>query len=222
MKPALRNGGLVVELPAIRRCLSSAVLGGGAGWIRTWLNLQVERSNDCTDPESDLRVAAAGLIAPVVGMLTAAPVARFTTGAHGCAKAVATVGLRHPIAAAGAALDPAPSVGTINLLVVVDATLSDAGLANALQTAVEAKAQALAAARVPALNGEGFATGTATDSICVACMLGGSLPYAGPATGHGGDLAAAVYDAVLLGALASSRAGSLGPHQHRLNRSPHG
>lgn len=208
MKPVLRNGGLVVELPPIRRCLSSAVLGGGLGWIRSWLNLQVEESYDCTDPEGDLRVAAAGLVPPVVGMLTAAPVARFTTGAQGCATAVATVGLRHPIAAAGAALDPAPSVGTINLLVVVDAALSDAGLANALQTAVEAKAQALAAAQIPALNGEGFATGTATDSICAACLPGGSLPYAGPATRHGGDLAAAVYDAVLRGALASSRTGS--------------
>ncbi|MGH2683271.1 MAG: adenosylcobinamide amidohydrolase [Actinomycetota bacterium] len=220
MKTALRNGGLVVELPAIRRCLSSAVLGGGLGWICTWLNLQVERSYDCTNPVTDLRASAAGLVPPVVGMLTAAPVDRFTTGAHGCAEAVATVGLRHPIVAAGAALDPAPSVGTINLLVVVDAALSDAGLANALQTAVEAKAQALAAARVPALNGEGFATGTATDSICVACLPSGSLTYAGPATPHGGDLAAAAHDAVLRGALASSRAGSRGLHQDRPNRVP--
>jgi adenosylcobinamide amidohydrolase len=75
-------------------------------------------------------------------------------------------------------------------------------LANALQTSVEAKVQALAAAKVKALNGEGFATGTATDSICIAC-LPGTQPYAGAATRHGGDLAAAVYEAVLHGAMAS-------------------
>ncbi len=48
---------------------------------------------DCHDPESDLRKTATGLEAPVVGMLSAAPVARFTTGAQGRAKAVAIVGL---------------------------------------------------------------------------------------------------------------------------------
>jgi adenosylcobinamide hydrolase len=205
VKPLLRNGGLVVHLPAPRRSLSSAVLGGGLGWMRTWLNLQVETDYHCTDPESDLRAAAGGLAPPVVGMLTAAPVARFTTGARGSAWVVATVGLRHPIAAAGAELDEGPPLGTINLLVVVDVGLTDAGLANALQTSVEAKAQALAAAEVRALNGEGFATGTATDSICIACLPGGSQPYAGAATPHGGDLAAAVYEAVLHGATASRR-----------------
>jgi adenosylcobinamide amidohydrolase len=54
VKPVLRNGGLVAELPALHRSLSSAVLGGGLGWIRTWLNLQVERNYDCRDPEADL------------------------------------------------------------------------------------------------------------------------------------------------------------------------
>jgi adenosylcobinamide hydrolase len=203
VKPVLRNGGLVAQLLTPRRSLSSAVLGGGLGWMRTWLNLQVERDYVCTDPELDLRAAARGLAPPVVGMLTAAPVARFTTGARGSAWVVATVGLRHPVVAAGAELEEGPPIGTINLLILVDVGFTDAGLANALQTAVEAKVQALAAAKVRALNGEGFATGTATDSICVACLPGGSQPYAGAATPHGGDLAAAVYEAVLHGATAS-------------------
>jgi len=213
VKPVLRNGGLVAEPPALHRSLSSAVLGGGLGWIRTWLNLQVERNYDCRDPETDLRAAAAGLAPPVVGMLTAAPVARFTIGARGSARVVATVGLRHPIAAAGPVLHAEPPAGTINLLAVVDVPLSDAGLANALQTAVEAKAQALAAGQVRALNTEGFATGTATDAICVACPPGGSLPYAGAVTRHGGDLAEAVYEAVLHGATATRRGGSFLRHR---------
>jgi adenosylcobinamide hydrolase len=177
------------------------VLGGGLGWVRTWLNLQVASGYDCTDPEEDLRQAARKLERPVVGMLTAAPVARFTTGARGCARGVITVGLRHPIVAASAHR-AALSVGTINGLVVVDVPLSDAGLVDAHRTAVEAKTQALAAARVRAPNADGFATGTATDSFCLACPPGETVPYAGPATRHGQDLARAVYQAVLKGAKA--------------------
>jgi adenosylcobinamide hydrolase len=201
VNPVLRNGGLVVNLETAHRCLSSAVLGGGLGWVVTWLNLQVASGYDCTDPEVDLREAARGLEGPVVGMLTAAPVARFTSGACGRARAVITVGLRHPIVAASAHR-PVGSVGTINGLVVLGVALSDAGLVDAHRTAVEAKAQALAAARVRAPKADGFATGTATDSFCIACPPGGTVPYAGPATHHGQDLARAVYRGVLEGARA--------------------
>jgi adenosylcobinamide amidohydrolase len=190
----------VVDLGSVHRCLSSAVLGGGLGWVRTWLNLQVERGYDCADPEGDLLQAAEGLEGPVVGMLTAAPVSRFVTGTHGRARAVMTVGLRHPIVAASGTPRAAPPVGTINGLAVVDVPFSDAGLVDAHRTAVEAKAQALAAARVHAATGDGFATGTATDAFCIACPPGGTVPYAGPATPHGQDLARAVYTAVLEGA----------------------
>jgi adenosylcobinamide amidohydrolase len=93
-------------------------------------------------------------------------------------------------------------VGTINLLVLVDAPLDDAALATAAQTATEAKVQALAAARVPALNDDGFATGTATDSFCIAALPGGGEPFAGPATRIGADIARAVFDAVRAGAIA--------------------
>lgn len=206
MNPVLRGDALVLDLGDVHRSLSSAVLGGGLGWVRTWMNLQVERGYDCHDPESDLRKAATGLEAPVVGMLTATPVARFTTGAQGCARTVATVGLSHPLAAAGTVPGPLPSVGTINLLVILAEPLTDAGLVNALQTAVEAKAQALAAAQVPALNADGFATGTATDSICIACPPGGRETFAGPATPHGADVARAVYQAVMVGAAARPEA----------------
>jgi len=200
VKPVLRNGGLVVELERDYRCISSAVLGGGLGSIRTWLNLQVASGYDCADPEADLRAAARGLRGPVVGMLTAAPVARFVAADRGSVWAIATVGLQHPIAAAASDVAESSAAGTINLLVILETPLSDAGLVNAVQTAVEAKAQALASARVVALNADGFATGTATDSVCVACPPGGESSYAGPATRHGRDLARAVHSAVLSGA----------------------
>jgi len=208
MKADLRNGGLVVRLESVHRSLSSAVLGGGLSSIRTWFNLQVDASHDCDDPVADLRKACIGLADPVVGMLTAAKVDRFTTAAQRSAHVVTTVGLKRPITAAAPLPPNVDPVGTINLLAVVDVDLTDEGLVNALQTAVEAKAQALASAGVAALNSDGFATGTATDSICVVCPRGETVKYCGPATPHGHDLAQAVYRAVLAGIVAYREAKS--------------
>ena len=209
MKIEVRDVGLVVELASSQRCLSNAVLGGGLGEVKTWLNLQVDLSYSCRDPQGDLRRAAVGLVEPVVGMLTAAKVDRYITATQGSATAIATLGLRRPIAAAAPAHVDMPA-GTINLLAVVDVALTDAGLVNALQTAVEAKAQALTAARVSAGNSDGFATGTATDAICIACPPGKDVDYAGPATAHGQNLATCVYRTILDGATAwqARRAGA--------------
>jgi adenosylcobinamide amidohydrolase len=202
MTPELRDDGLVVDLGRTHRCLSSAVLGGGLARARTWLNLQVPSDYARTDPDVHLRQEAEGLPGPVIGMLTAAQVTRFQSVMSGAAHAIGTVGVGHGLAAAGTRPRLSPRVGTINVLVVVNAALSDAALVGAVQTAVEAKAQALADARVRALNAHGFATGTATDSICVACVPGARVAFAGPATRVGADIARAVHDVVLSGALA--------------------
>jgi adenosylcobinamide amidohydrolase len=170
--------------------------------MRIWLNLGVEPSYSRTDPAAHLAEQAGGLGGPVVGTLTAVDVSTYTSARRGSARAFATVGAAHGLAAAGRRPRAVPRAGTINLLVAVAAPLTDAGLAGALATAVEAKAQALAEAGVPAVNSTGFATGTATDAICVACPPGATEPFAGPATRTGADLAQAVHAAVLEGALA--------------------
>jgi adenosylcobinamide amidohydrolase len=164
--------------------------------------MQVPADYARTDPEAHLLERTAGLVEPVVGMLTAADVSHYSAAEQDGAVAVATVGARHGLAAAGRRPRAVRAVGTINVLAVVEAPLTPAGLAGALQTAVEAKAQALADARVPAGNAAGWATGTATDSICVACRPGALEPFAGPATRTGAALARAVHAAVLAGALA--------------------
>lgn len=201
---AVSGDALTAELPATWRCLSSAVLGGGPGRVRTWLNLTVPSAYARTDPERHLLERSAGLEPPVVGMMTAVDVAGHTSATAKSARAIATVGVTHGLAAGGRRPRSVPRVGTINLLVLSAAPLTDAGLAGALATAVEAKAQALAEAAVPALNALGFATGTATDSLCVACPPGSREPFAGPATRAGADLARAVHAAVLEGALADA------------------
>ncbi len=168
-----------------RRCLSSAVLGGGLRAATHWLNLQVDHGYARLDPDVHLaeEALARGLDpGDVIGMLTAADVAAVQTRRHGSGgrarhrrdQPAARRGGRRPRRVA--------RVGTINLLVVVDAPLSDAALAGAIQTATEAKAQALADAGVTAANHDGPATGTATDSICIAALPGATEPFAGPVT----------------------------------------
>jgi adenosylcobinamide hydrolase len=206
---ALRPGpALVADLGMPHRALSSAVLGGGLGPVRTWLNLQVPHGYARTDPADHLgEVAGAlGLDGPVAGMLTAADVTRHARRRRPLAAAVTTVGIGQPLAAAGRRPRAVPAAGTINVLVVSAVALTDAALAGALLTATEAKAQALADAGVRALNHDGAATGTATDSVLVACPVGACTePFAGPATRVGADIAAAVHAAVLAGARADRR-----------------
>lgn len=199
MKVSLRGKALVVDLGTRHRSLSSAVLGGGLGWVRTWLNLRVPPDYQRTDPDRHLSDEARDLPGPVVGMLTAARVADVASSAFAGVRAFATVGLGHPLAAAGSRPRVVPASGTINLLVVVDEPLTEAGLVGAVQTAVEAKAQALADAAVRADNHPGLATGTATDAVCVACRPGGLVAFAGPATRVGGAIAWSVHRAVLEG-----------------------
>lgn len=200
----IRAGALLVDLGSERRVLSSAVMGGGLTRARSWLNAGVPHDYARVDPAVDLaaRAAALGLRPPVVGMMTAADVRAHQHASHGSAAAFATVGVAHAIAAAGTRPRAVPRVGTINLLVVVDAPLDDAALAGAAQTAIEAKAQALAAGGVAAANHDGPATGTATDSFCVAALAGGGTAFAGPATRTGADIARAVFTAVHAGVLA--------------------
>jgi len=203
MRLAWPDHALLATLPAQHRCLSSAVLGGGLTIARHWLNLQVPHEYARTDPEVHLtEVARANALDPseVIGMLTAADVRAGVRRDRGPASAVATVGIGQPLAAAGRRPRPLPRIGTINVLVVVGQPLTDAALVTAVQTATEAKAQALADAGVRALNHHGPATGTATDAICVATPPGAEVAFAGPATAIGAAIAHAVHGAVLSGA----------------------
>jgi adenosylcobinamide amidohydrolase len=177
------------------RMASSAVLGGGIGPRAWWLNATVHREYHHRDPAAHAQGVAAGLglSGAGVAMLTAADVRRVRLVEEGGVRVAATVGLGVPTWAAvpDGTTDPQVRVGTINLLVIVPQRLSDAALVNAVVTATEAKAQALAEAGIPG-------TGTASDAVCIACPdAGGTVdPYAGPRSRWGARLARAVHRAV--------------------------
>ena len=187
------------------RAVSSAVVGGGLGPPGWWLNTTVDKEYFHPDPVAHVHEIARGLglCGHGVGMLTAADVTRRTAATDGGVHAVATVGLGLPVLAAVTAeralaeTARAPRAGTINVLVVVPVPLSDAALVNAVVTATEAKAQALAEAGVPG-------TGTSSDAVCIACpsvVDGGPPPepYGGPRSPWGARLARAVHAAIAEG-----------------------
>jgi adenosylcobinamide amidohydrolase len=196
-----REGGqdlplLLWRFGAPARVIASTPHGGGMG-VRRWIvNAQVPASYARRDPDHHLHKlgVSLGLAGRGVGMLTAADVRANATAVDHEAEVVATVGLGHPTqAAAPDEGRPASLVGTINLVVLLPARLSDGALVNAVATAAEAKAQAVRDLGYPA-------TGTATDALCIACPEDGPAhAFGGPRSVWGSRLARAVHAAVVAG-----------------------
>jgi adenosylcobinamide hydrolase len=183
---------------------ASTVLGGGLG-PRPWaLSATVDKDDANPDPAGHLRelAHAHGLAGEGIGFMTAVDVRQAVWAEDDGVEVLATVGLGWPTWAAAPADAPGAvagatehgAAGTINLLVWVPVRLAEGALVNAVATATEAKAQALAEQHVPG-------TGTASDAIAVCCPLDGPPEaYGGPRSTWGARLARAVYAAVTTGA----------------------
>jgi iron complex transport system ATP-binding protein len=167
--------------------LSSAVVGGGLCSARDIVNMHVDKDYDSDAPEDDLAAFAGscGIAGTFVGLMTAA----YTE--HACVEAesrdgisvaaVVSVGLSNT-SSAGITPPLAASPGTINAILLIDATLLPSAMVNAVITATEAKTMTLAEWDVRTPQGDP-ASGTSTDSVVVACtQRGAGLSYAGPAT----------------------------------------
>ena len=187
---------LRIALPVGSIALSSAVLGGGLGPRQQVASLTVS-SSFSGDPVAWL--AACGIGGDgLVGMMTAVDVRSATDAVDEAVEVVATVGVGWPTYAAAPDGTGSPwTPGTINVVAYLPERLTDAALVNAVITATEAKAQALAEAGVPG-------TGTASDAICIACPAGPPADdqaalYGGPRSRWGAPLARAVHAAVRAG-----------------------
>ncbi|HEY2745638.1 MAG TPA: adenosylcobinamide amidohydrolase [Polyangia bacterium] len=200
---------LVVRFPRVHRTLSWALCGGGLGLTRAVAWRYVERG------ELSPSVDAAKLLADTlkqhglehaVGMMTARALSTFDCVEKQrdgvAARAVATVGLGNALAA-GDAPGPmllAPRVGTINVLVQLSHALDEAGLAEALSIASEARTAAVLDGRVPSRRSQGLATGTGTDCIVVAAPeTGEPLRWVGKHTAAGALVGGVVREAVARG-----------------------
>ena len=193
---------LVVRFPRVHRTLSWAVCGGGLGLTRAvaWRYVEHGELSPSTDAAKLLEetLKAHGL-ERAVGMMTARALSTFdcVEKQHDgvAARAVATVGLGNALAVGDA---PGPMrFGTINVLVQLSHALDEAGLAEALSLATEARTAAVLDGRVPSRRSSELATGTGTDCIVIAAPEGGEpLRWVGKHTAAGSLIGAVVREAV--------------------------
>ncbi|KEO81793.1 adenosylcobinamide amidohydrolase [Tumebacillus flagellatus] len=187
--------------------LSSSLHGGGLGERRFLLNVQVPHGYQSDDPWRDVRERVETLGLPpeeTVAMMTAADVEQvvesFAGGEEFELRVYVTAGVGNA-ARAGVKRKTYPGyrAGTINIIAVFDARLTEAALVNALITITEAKTAVLQDLGITDTQGQP-ATGTTTDSIILAStqnsVYTGLHQYAGVATELGNSLAVCVYDAL--------------------------
>ena len=171
------------------KILSSCIRGGGFTFAKFILNHHVHKDYDHGSPDDDLQkvVRQLGINENAVGMMTAVDLENASIKSQGFVCAVVTGGVSNAVA----------SGGTINIILLVDANLSDAAMVNAVIVATEAKTLALRDLNIRSRKSTEIATGTSTDSVVIACTGRGEvLKYAGPATSPGEFIGSATREAV--------------------------
>jgi iron complex transport system ATP-binding protein len=197
----IRKNAILIHSDVPLKALSSAVLNGGFIRSQNILNYQVPLDYSHEDPKMDLkRVSEAfGLKTPVIGLMTGVNIKNvsikneISNSISTCA--IITAGLSNP-AAAGDYI-PIKDFGTINIIVLIDANLTDSALVDAIKTITEAKTLVLHDLDIRSPYSKHFATGTTSDAVVVACTgQGGTYEYAGTATKVGYSIARVVIKAL--------------------------
>jgi iron complex transport system ATP-binding protein len=198
---------IVVSLPRPFKVLSSAVVGAGFQWATHLVNRHVPKEYRCDDPEAEMKEylrARAFDAHRTIGMMTAVcledvAIAR-SEEEEAPLMAIVTAGVGNAVDASAAwqHARAAGCVGTINTIVLIEGELSEAAYVQAMMTATEAKAKALADAGVVDPETKTIATGTSTDCAAIAAsQTGRSFAYAGTATPLGKAIGRAVYEATM-------------------------
>jgi len=186
----VRKEAVVIRFQKPLKVLSSAVLNGGFHRALAIINYHVPKSFSHLNPERFLEKAVARLgfdAGDVVGLMTAVETrnaAAATNHSEGLkVTAVASAGLSNP-ATAGDSTPSKPSyLGTINLILIIDGSLTDSCMVSVVKTATEAKTVVLRTLGVRSLFSEDVASGTTSDSIAVTCTgRGKRINYAGSAS----------------------------------------
>lgn len=180
MKYWIEKDTLIIE--GAFNAISSGLLGGWKD-VEHIFNHTVVKHFDRLDPVEYLRgVAERFEMRSYFGLLTSVPMDKLSIVKSREVTAFVTAGVKNPNVKikVGEA-----RTGTINIILVVEADLSDGGMVNAVITATEAKSAALFEL------GHNF-TGTNTDAVVVARTGGDYYEYAGPASELGSRIWKAV------------------------------
>jgi adenosylcobinamide amidohydrolase len=188
----LRDNVLAILADAELSAVSGAIYNGGFRKTKAILNLEVpeeygdRRLHD--DPIAFVKSSAEKLKLKTefVGLITAARIRNFALVSEEkeniTVSVVATAGCSHA-ESAGEEIGAQQVIGTINVIVLINANPTESCLVAALATAVEAKASALRELDIRSRYTGEPATGTITDSMVVAATnTGKNVFLAGPAS----------------------------------------
>lgn len=203
---------LHVEFKESVRMISSAILNGGGQSADHFLNTKVDANfngerTDFESPEITLQgiVDSKNWKGNCVGMMTAALMSSFRSIRMERQGVWIEVFVTSGVSNARRAGDEADyqfmnedcqKVGTINILVLTNAQLSDACMVECVMMVAEAKAACLQDLKVLSPVSGLVATGTGTDSTAIACGTGSLVQYCGKHVLFGEMLAIATYQAI--------------------------
>jgi adenosylcobinamide hydrolase len=208
MRCRIRGGTLIIDLNDMYRMISSAPRGGGIVQARSILNHQVPANPaSCMRPPATTWADPArylGRLAvrmkvrmPFVGLMTAVPMKQLVIDREQWGpvwiQCFCTVGVTNALRAGDAPTFPAgrdgvKDHGTINIILVTNATLTGTALVGAVQVVTESKTGTLITHHVRSTTcNSSLATGTGTDAVVIASSLEGihKVPYSGTHTRTG-------------------------------------
>ena len=201
-----------VEFPEPVRMLSSAILNGGIKYADHFFNTKVDANFNGEKTDFELPAVTLERLAETngwegccVGMMTAALMKTFRrvrVEKQGVwIEVLVTAGVSNARRAGDVAdyqfiNEACEKLGTINILVLTNAKLSDASMVECVMMVAEAKAACMQDLNVHSRVSESIATGTGTDSTAIACGNGPEIKYCGKHVLFGELLAKSVHQAI--------------------------
>ncbi len=199
---------LLLHFPTAIDSLSSSIHGGGMSKMDRIANIYVDRFYECSHPEKDVEKLFTQWGYPLestAGLLTAVRL-EYTSvleedGEDASVFCCTTAGVSNGARAGSERTTfPVYQPGTINIMLMIDARMTQAAMVNAVITAVEAKAAALADLGIRDAENGLIATGTTTDAIVLGVSQSATYPaqhrYCGTATDLGAAIGRVVYRTV--------------------------
>ena len=197
----VKEGTVVISFAKPRLTISSAVLGGGIGKTQVIINHQVDanfshktgQKRTFDDPQRYLKRVIKRLTGKGkgIGLMTAVDLShlllkRAKSGPL-WVEGFFTVGITNAVCVgepvnARLASEKSPSPGTINMVLVTNASMPPAALVCAIGVATESKTAVMLEQSIKSWTGRKGATGTGTDSIAFVSGFGPSLSFSGTHT----------------------------------------
>lgn len=219
---------LIIDLKRPHRIISSAPHGGGIVRARSILNHQVQPNprilgrpdgKTWSDPSRSLgRLAVRMRVRmPMVGLMTAVPMKQLVIDREQSGsvwvECFCTVGVTNAVRAGepvvrALSMSRSYPVGTINIILITNATLTMMALVGAVQVATESKAGTLIQHKVRSAARKALlATGTGTDAVVIASGLEGryKVKYSGTHTDIGAMIGRLVARCVETGLMRATR-----------------